>query len=64
MAAALELFMRSLAGNCVATALIGMGDWHNDNILLSRKGQLFHIDFGPPRLSCLLLFPTPILSSP
>ena len=54
MAAAHDLFMRSLAGYCVATALIGVGDRHNDNVLLSRKAQLFHIDFGSPHLASLL----------
>jgi hypothetical protein len=42
----IDRFMRSTSIYCIISYLLGFGDRHLDNIMISKSGLLFHVDFS------------------
>jgi phosphatidylinositol 3-kinase len=42
----METYVKSCAGYCVITYVLGVGDRHLDNLLLHQSGRFFHCDYS------------------
>ena len=44
--ATMDTYIRSCAGYCIMTFILGVGDRHLENVLLTKDGHLFHVDYA------------------
>jgi phosphatidylinositol 3-kinase len=42
----IDTYIRSCAGYAVVTYLLAIGDRHLENLMVTEKGNMFHLDFG------------------
>ena len=42
----MDTYINSMAFGCVTTYLLGIGDRHLENLMVTKSGVFFHVDFG------------------
>lgn len=42
----IDNYIESMAGYCVLSYILGLGDRHLENVMITNKGKFWHLDFG------------------